>query len=245
MSLSLAARNKLKDLVVCLALGNVGFLERWYELEQTHARAINYFRDAPADQTLLISTLIASTLLGLLFWLAWISVRRWGTKTLQTAAQCGFFLVLIVYLEPARQRVVQEGVASLGRVLFGMELALLAGLALTITGRLAVLRALRGVTYAAVFLLPGIVIDFVWLHPGSEPAADFKPEPPLSMMQPRLSLSANPARRLIWIIFDEFDQRLAFDARPDSVHLPELISRSRRCLWAKLWILPSLWTRIP
>ena len=158
MSLSLAPRNKLKDLAVCLALGNVGFLERWDELEQTHARAINYFRDAaggPSPSDLYVDRLdVTGAAL-----LAGVDIRSvdGAQKRSKPQLRADSSLNLIVYLEPVRQRVVQEGVASLGRVLFGMELALMAGLALTITGRLAVLRALRGVTYAAVFLLPGIL----------------------------------------------------------------------------------------
>ena len=221
-SLSPMVRSNLKDLAVCLVLGNLGFLERWYDLEQTHTRAINYFREAPADQTFLVSTLVAAALLGLLFWVLWMCVQTWGTKTLRTVAQCGFFLVLIFCFEPVRHRAVQEGVVLIGRILTGVELALLAGLVMTVAGRLMFLRAARAVTYSALFLLPGILIDFVWFHPGSEPASDFRPEPPLPMLGPRLASSNKPAPRLIWIIFDEFDQHLAFDARPDSVHMPEL-----------------------
>jgi hypothetical protein len=221
-SLSPAARSNLKDLAICLALGSLGFLQRWYDLEQTHTRASNYFREAPADQTVLISTLIASTLLGLVYWLLWLSVRRWGGKTLRTLAQCGFSLILILCLEPARHQAAHEGVPWIGHILAAIEIALLAGLVMTVLGRPIVLRAARGVTYAAFFVMPGILIDFVWFHPGSEPASDFMPEPPQPILGPRLTFSNKPAPRFIWIIFDEFDQRLAFDARPDSVFLPEL-----------------------
>ena len=223
MPLSLAAaRVKLKDLAICLALGNLGFLERWYDLEQTHARSINYFREGPADQTLLISTLIASTLLGLVFWLLWLAVQTWGGERLRLLARCGFLALLILCLEPTRQLAAHKGVQPIWSLLSGLEIVLVVGLGLAASGNYMVLRAARIATYSLIFLLPGVLVDFIWFHPGSEPVSSFLPEPSAPVLSPRATSSGKPAPRLVWMIFDELDQRIAFDARPDSVHMPEL-----------------------
>jgi hypothetical protein len=38
----------------------------------------------------------------------------------------------------------------------------------------------------------------------------------------RLQAAATPPRRVVWVIFDEWDQRLTFDDRPSSLALPEI-----------------------
>jgi hypothetical protein len=39
---------------------------------------------------------------------------------------------------------------------------------------------------------------------------------------PRLQATTQPLRRVVWVIFDEWDQRLCFDDRPEHLALPEI-----------------------
>src|SRR5262249_49748159 len=50
---------------------------------------------------------------------------------------------------------------------------------------------------------------------------------------------AKLARRVLWIIFDELDQRLAFDERPASIALPELDRFRRQSVAASRAYSPS------
>jgi hypothetical protein len=62
------------------------------------------------------------------------------------------------------------------------------------------------------------MIDLTVSRVNAEPASAFLARPSLPMLPPGQA----PQRRVIWMLFDELDQRLAFDARQPSVDLPEL-----------------------
>jgi hypothetical protein len=66
-------------------------------------------------------------------------------------------------------------------------------------------------------MFPALMIDFFSTHLNSEPISAFQPKPPAAVLPVRAD-----ARRVIWIIFDEMDQRIAFNERPVSLELPEL-----------------------
>jgi len=61
------------------------------------------------------------------------------------------------------------------------------------------------------------MFDFVSGSLSAEPASAFENRPSAEALPTRAD-----APRLIWIIFDEMDQRVAFDARPSSLQLPEI-----------------------
>jgi hypothetical protein len=67
------------------------------------------------------------------------------------------------------------------------------------------------------FMFPALLIDFLSSHLTSEPASAFQPKPSAAVLPVRAG-----APRFIWIIFDEMDQRIAFNERPVSLELPEL-----------------------
>ena len=237
-----AAKRNLKDLAICLALGNLWFLRRWYDLEKTHTQAMNYFREGPADQTLLLSTLIASTLLGVGFWLLWMGVRRWGGDALHTVARCGFLAVLILGIDSLRRYQHYAGFPAIWqKPLYGLEIVLVVGIALVLMGNYSILRTARAITYISIFLLPAMLMDFVWFHSGIEPATSFRSRPTLPLLKPSLALSQSTPR-LIWIIFDEFDQHIAFDARPKSVEMPELDRLRTESVVSDQAMATAIWT---
>ena len=225
LSFSPAARDNLSDLVICLSLGNLCFLRRWYDLEHLQSRSVDYFRNGPPDQTLLYATLICSALLTMVFWLLWRWAKRAGNPRLLEFARCGFLLILIFPLESVRRYWnIEIGHVDWGSsaALLAIELVLAIGLGMTITGNLRILRAARKVALAMVFLLPALLIDFFWSPGGAEPVSAYQPKPSLPLLHTRPSSASSSAPRLIWLLFDELDQRLAFNQRPPSVVLPEL-----------------------
>lgn len=219
LSLSPAAREKLKDILVCFSLGNLCFVRRWYDLEILQETSLDYLRPGPASPVLLISTLIAGLLLGVLFWLGLQWARPRGPVWMKFAHGC-FLMALVFPLESVRR----YWNAQLGHVdlvsntaLLGIEALLFGGVVLAMWGNPRVVRPARHVALLMTFMFPALLIDFVSSHLSSEPDAAFLPKPPAPVLPVRAD-----GQRFIWIIFDEMDQRIAFNERPVSLELPEL-----------------------
>jgi hypothetical protein len=224
LSLSTAARENVTGLVICVSLGNLCLLRRWYDLEHLQSRSVDYFRVGPPDQTLLYATLLCSALLAMVFWLLWKWTKRSGSRRLLTLAHCGFLLVLIYPLESVRRYWNLEiGHVDWGSsaALLTIELLLAIGLGMALAGNLRILRTARKVALAMVFMLPALLIDFFWSQ-GAEPVSAYLAKPSLPLLNTRARSASGPAPRLIWLLFDELDQRLAFNQRQPSVVLPEL-----------------------
>src|SRR5580704_10202184 len=109
LSLPPTSRAQLKDFLVCFSLGNLCFLRRWYDLEHLKEVSMDYYRTRPADPTLLAATLISSFLLAIVFWLAWLWVKRHPTAANMQLARCVFLLLLIFPLESVRRYWNSEG----------------------------------------------------------------------------------------------------------------------------------------
>lgn len=221
LTLSSAARTRLKDFLICFSLGNLFFLRRWYDLEHLQERSMDYYRTRPADPTLLVATLISALLLTLVFWLAWLWVRHRPTEAKMQLARCVFLLLMIFPLESVRRYWNSEGNRpDLGTniAILAIEALLAAGLVMTLFGNLRVLHAARRVILVLTFLFPSLMIDFGWSRLSAEPASAYQSKSTL----PMLPHPSGPRRRVIWMLFDELDQRLAFDLRQPKVALPEL-----------------------
>ena len=219
LSLSPATREKLKEILICFSLGNLLFVRRWYDLEILQENGLDYLRPGPATPALLYSTLIAGLIVAALFWLGWQSVRNKGPVWIRLAHAC-FLAAMLFPLESVRR----YWIAQYGRVdlasntaLLSIEALLLGGLIMALWGNPRVVRAGRHVALMMTFMFPALMIDFFSSHLSSPPASVFQPKKPAAFQA-----VAPGARRFIWIIFDEMDQRVAFAERPVSLELPEL-----------------------
>jgi hypothetical protein len=222
LSLSPAAKSNLKDFLVCFSLGNLCFLRRWYDLEYLKERSMDYYRVQPADPTLLWATLIAATMLAVAFWLVWLWVQRWPSERKLKFARATFVLLLIFPLESVRRYWNSDGNhadwLTNGSVLL-IEGILAFGLVMTLRGNLRVLHAARRVTLALTLLFPALMLDFAVAHFNEEPASRYDAKPSL----PMLPHPPGQARhRVIWMLFDEFDQRLAFELHKPKVDFSNL-----------------------
>jgi len=219
LSLSPAARGKLTNLLVCFSLGNLCFLRRWYDLEHLKERSMDYYRSHPASPTLLLATLIGAFVLTGVFWTAWCWVERNPTPAKLKLAACGFLLCLIYPLESVRRywnEQAQHFDLASNVVLLALQAVLGAGIILALSGNTRIAQAARRVALVLTLLFPSLILDFSWSALSAARPSDFDPRPPLPM------LPAHTSRRMIWLLFDEFDQRLAFDLRKLTVDLPEL-----------------------
>jgi hypothetical protein len=220
LSLSPPARDKLKSLAICFSLGNLLFIRRWYDLEHLQARSVDYYRTGQPDLTLLIATVIAAVLFGAVVWMGWLFVERSNSSRIRLAAQCVFLLLLVFPLESVRRywNVLLGFDIGTNLALLFVEALLAAGLVAALLGNLRVLGAARRMTLLLTLLFPSLLIDLALARAGAEPVLVYQPKPPLPLLPPH----PGPQRRVVWLLFDEFDQRLAFDERQPSVQLPEL-----------------------
>jgi hypothetical protein len=216
---SVTARQELKDILICFSLGNLCFVRRWYDLEILQETGLDYLRPGPASPVLLIATLVAGLILGVMFWVGWQWARRRGPVWLKFAHGC-FLLALVFPLESVRR----YWNAQLGHVdlasnvaLLSIEALLFGGIVLAMRGNPRVVRAARHVALMMTFMFPALMIDFLSSRLSSEPASAFRPKPAAAVLPVRADTP-----RFIWIIFDEMDQRIAFNDRPVSLELPEL-----------------------
>lgn len=219
LSLSTPARQRLTDLLICFSVGNLCFLRRWYDLEHLQERAMDYYRTGQANPALLFATLIGALILTGVLWLAWRWVQRAPAPWKLKLAQCGFLLLLARSLESVRRYWNTDGGnydLTSNIMLLAIEAILAAGILLALTGNTRVVRAARRVALLLTLLFPSLMLDFSVRGLSAEPASAYEPKKPLEM------LPTPQKNRVVWVLFDELDQRMAFDLRRPAVELPEL-----------------------
>lgn len=208
----------LRDAAISLSLANLCFVKVW-------ARALSgagaYFSEFPIAYTGIVFDVL---LLAAIF-LAGISLARIARQELLTQLARAIFLLAVL--------TVLNGIGVLAvtltginySVLMGRNAAYFTGLGLTILLLIVAVRGreqiLRFAPRVLLALLPFVLVTFVQAglriskNVGVVYAEDkAQSSPPFTRKK--------PASRVLWIVFDEFDQRLTFSGRPASVSLPEL-----------------------
>jgi hypothetical protein len=243
LSISPAARRQLSNLLTAFSLGTLCFIRRWYDLEHLQARGLDYFRMAPPGMVLLFSTILSALILAGVFWLAWNLVERYPAPGLRKFAQCAFLLVLIFPIESVRRywNTETDGFDIGSNVsLWVVEALLAAGLMLLLRGNTRVLRPARRTALLLMLLFPALMIDFVMNRLGAEQPELFAARPSAPMLPARPAA----APRLIWVVFDEMDELLAFERRPADVNLPELDRLRAESTVADRATENSMWTAV-
>ncbi len=153
-------------------------------------------------------------------WTAWLWVERRPTPAKMKLAQCGFLLLLVRSLESVRRYWNTESDhydLTSNVTLLSIEALLAAGILLALMGNLRVVRAARRVALALTLMFPALMLDFGTRRLSAEPASAY------AMRASAPMLPSNPSgRRVIWVLFDELDQKLAFDLKRPAGRLPEL-----------------------
>ena len=202
------ARIRIQDLLICLSVGNLLFLRRWYDIEQLQSRAMDYFRTGPAQNTQFWATLIAIGIAAAAFWPIALLIRRFPTGRLAKLGRAGFLVLLAVPLETVRRFWnYREGHTDLGSTLslLAIEALLAVGVVQIVRNNARVVRAAERVALYMVVALP-VFAGHYWLsHSGGDPASAWSPRSTLPMLAPKTSAGGAPQRRLIWLLFDEFE----------------------------------------
>jgi hypothetical protein len=224
--LALSIRQKVKaekgTLITAFSLANLCFINMWYLAERIPSASLNYYRKAPPDMTLLWATLLAVLLVTAFFWMSWKLVTSFANRIAIRLAK-GLFLVvlsypvekLIQYLSPPPDQF-SYGFAI---ALIVLETTLLLGVILVVLfNNHSILSVAHRVTNILWLLFASLAINLGWSWASGPPAAAFRDGP----LAPPVSGHRDAASRVVWFIFDEFDQGLAFDYRPAAVALPNL-----------------------
>ncbi|HWT03630.1 MAG TPA: sulfatase-like hydrolase/transferase [Pyrinomonadaceae bacterium] len=227
-----------KDGLVALSLANLCFMGAWVVLLNPRHYTYYHWKYHPGFLEY-AALLIDVLLLAALFWGAATLARRTGNRILVWAVRWAFLLSLIIPLNDLRQQLfdpLARGRKSLvaALVLFSVfGLVVLAAAALK-KWRLKIIRT----AYVAVLILsPFAVVTLLqgaWLtykyRDNAAHAADAPPAP---------RLNQKDAPRVVWIVFDELDQRVAFTGRAAGLELPELDRLRGQSLFATNAYPPS------
>jgi len=207
----------LRDAGLALSLANLCFIEAWFTtLFDGH---YGYFNKAPVTSMALLALLLNIFGAALFFWIMARLMRRLENDLVRAMAHLVYFALLLVPLNFVRHHYSNViGFALLDfahRPLFLVSLLVVA---------IPIVRwhkpAARLVSSLVLILLPLSFftlgkIALLLLHVQSLAQSPLSPGAP-----PALSEKNQP--HVVWILFDEMDQRLAFSERPVSLQLPEL-----------------------
>jgi hypothetical protein len=208
----------LEDAVSALSLASLLFIQSWYG--NLYDSSFGYYSKQPVTSTILLAML--GNLLGFtaLFWLGAQVLRRHRKWGLDLAACLFLFVALLAPVEFFRVTYLglrDRQMLDFARSLLGLGIAMVAlGASMwrprwvirTVTALLLILSPMAFYVLARTLLLT-LHLQFL------APAHGVGPPPP------PLYTNSQPTR-VVWIIFDELDQRLAFSQRPAGLELPEL-----------------------
>jgi hypothetical protein len=205
--------------VVCLSLSNLCFLSAWRQLE---SRYFDFFLRPPIKVDVAIRFLFALLadilLLAMVLWGIYLWISRSSSPKASRIVAIGFLCALAVPLNLIRT---EAGLFSLGNP-FALGALLAAGAAIIFWH----MTLFRPAAILVMLCWPLLVIQLgssVW----HIIVAGTYSEPALVNRLP------GPAqRRVVWMVFDEFDQHLSFDARPADVPLPNLDALKAQSLYA-------------
>jgi sulfatase-like protein len=207
------------DCAVAFSLANLVYVRVWAEVLNLNGDSI-YWLKTPPTPTHVIALIVNVFLLGVLL-LCWVTALRYGRALALWLVPVGGLLILIsianslralgvpgtsVFLRFAVDRLPMLGVAVGG----------LSVLALRFWG----LRVLRPV-YTVLLILSPLVVLFVGqaVYRVYEFDASTTMDGPMAGGLPTKPIAAP---RVVWVIFDEWDQELTFEDRPTHIHLPEI-----------------------
>lgn len=210
-----------KDFFTALSLANLCLLDVWaYLLPDDSSR---YFANFPPVPDNYIAAILNVLLLSAVFWTLMTLARRFCKGHRLIPAKAAFLLVLTVPLNSLRIHLTSLSLEALSARL-GMAGAAALALLLAIFAVIVLLRWHRPViciaSVAVLALFPFVLVTFsksawIMINYNSADRGAVKPFPP-----PCESKKTH-GPIMLWIIFDELDQRLTFPERPDTVKLPE------------------------
>jgi sulfatase-like protein len=230
----------LKDVATALSLSNLFFLAVWQPLLSPQQSNGYYVLD-PSLWRNSAAVMLDVLLLAAAFWGAYSIARRQDKEFILVFARWGFLLAVYLALDGVRRQfygplTAPAMIAVIGKIAFIALLVI--GILLTVFVLVRCSRQVISFARAVVLILsPFVLVTFsqaAWAlvrsHPGNTHPKD------------KSAKLVRPATRVVWLIFDEFDYRVPFVARPSSVELPQLDRLRGESIVATNAYPPSKWT---
>ena len=207
-----------RDYLICLSLANLYFINVWVEVGN---RGFDYYRGARPGATALWAVVTLIVMLSLAFWVAVQLWRRLPPPVARPAAIVGIALSLIVPATVIHRSVLDPLVDSVirlaGRTTVYGIMAIIGGalFAWLVARTSSAARAYSAALSLMLPLAPVLAVQATWVQWQRPPAEAY------AGTIPSQSGRSTPTRVVV-MVFDEWDQRLAIDERPDRVELPVL-----------------------
>lgn len=225
----------VKEIIIALSLANLCFFEKWAVLLKSSNYHFlgsillqNKYLIPPLLPLILTVLFFAAVFFGSLA-LARYSRRAWVMKF----ARLAFLGIFIVFLNRIRvastQLSVNDLIAQYGRLFF--VIVLVGGVSAAFLIYRWKIQIIRITTGIVLILSPFILVTFsqaAWLLVKEEIII---PQKILAKPVP-VYIEEAPKVRVLWLIFDEMDQRIAFTGRPSGLELPELDRLRDQSLYA-------------
>jgi hypothetical protein len=207
--LSQEMRQKLGDAIFSLSLANLIFIRTWSEVQRGFSISA-YFRKLPNGTSLAV--MLNVTVLAIVLWFGIQLKRRypsrwlqWGSRLIYAVAAMEVLISLHAWMSSSPLPISHW----VKNPLFWLLLGAIAW------WHKPCLRAARAVV---LIMSPFVLVTFAQalshLDTGREP-------PQRSAVPLPSATTAAKQPRLVWLIYDEMDQRIAFTERPESLRLPE------------------------
>ncbi len=229
------SRAGIRDGAISLSLANLCFLNVW---DETQDYSVHYYQKTPSTGYLLGATICSVLLLAGVFWIALRLFSHIRSATLRHAARVSLLAFLLIPLNFARMALHVSAGSVSGAM--GKGGALAAGAAAAVGLALAIARRRQVVWNSAstilIVMLPLFPVALARAACGVY-LADGR-----AAFAPRQAAAAehHPARtRVVWIVFDELDERLLFEQRPAGLQLPEFDRLRQEALVASAAYAPG------
>jgi len=220
-------KQKIRDALVALSLSNLCFLKASFDVLSDAGR---YFDKLPVTTPMLLALL--TTILGfaLLAWLVMQVLRRFQGYWLHLPINLLFFILMVYPLDFIRIKctsisdyqiaafVKQPVIIVCGTALFALFVWKHRLIAKIVAATIGILSPLAAFIIIKILLTSLGFTHFITCT--NEPAPP--PLLPVHEGQPRV----------VWIIFDAMDYRLAFEERPANVQLPEFDRLKKQALFS-------------
>jgi len=224
----------LRDATISLSLANLCFVKVW---GRTLSGAGSYFSEFSGTHA---SVVLDVLVLASLFFVAARIVRLSRKAALRKLARGGFLLVAMTVVNGAVSLTVTFSPINF-QSLLGRSVVYVATVGFAVCLILVFLyfqnQILRVGPRIALILVPFVIVTFsqsLWRLTEQSAVAHAENKEVQEAAE-----SHKPATRVVWIIFDEMDQRVSFDRRPPGLELPELDRLIKQSVFAANAYPPS------
>jgi len=213
-----------KTLLLAFSLANLCLSSVWREVLSPQSLSYLYYWKQSPGYAALAALVINVLLLTVIFFSSRVLVHRYGSRRMQLIARGVFLFILLRALNNLRIQFDYFGTHHLrlflGRGGYFVAGLLLAGIFIFLLARYGLNQVARSAAAVVLVLSP---FGFIGLAEATWLAAKYgrptrEERPPAAAFQ----TNADDHPRLVWLIFDEMDERLTFAERPASLQLKEL-----------------------